>query len=80
MRSMTEFDSCPCSSSTNVSMERAQSRAIACQCAPATSLMLTVIRYREDPITWAVTSPGPMLRSITEPFLRYVRPRGRRFE
>lgn len=46
-------------------MDRAQSRTIACQCVSATSTILTVLRYKLDPITWALTVPGPILRSIT---------------
>jgi hypothetical protein len=64
---MTPLASLPCSSSTRLSIEPAQSLAIAFQRAAETGTMPIRIVYSSEPMTAAVTSPLAICRLITEP-------------
>src|SRR5665213_354644 len=70
IRSITDVDNRPCSSSIHESMDCAQSLAMLCQCEVGTWEIFTVIRYRLDPMTRAATTPSVICKSITEPFRR----------
>ena len=67
MRSMTGFDKRPCSSSTSEAIDPVHSSTSRLHCAAGTGAIAISIRYRLDPITCAITLPGSILRSMTEP-------------
>src|SRR5438045_3789077 len=76
--SITLLDSLPWSSSTSDPICPAHSALTAFHVAAGRGLILIVTRYSSDPHTRAVTLPGVIWRSQTDPFRTYVRPRGRR--
>src|SRR3990167_5172811 len=78
-RVMTPLEKRPCRSSTSESIAPEQSSQIAVQPPRVTAPTVTLTSYIVDPLTSAVTLPGPTCRSATDPLRTYVRPRGSRF-
>ena len=66
-RSMTAFDSFPCSNSISVPTLPAHSVLMAFQLAFGSGVMSIVISYISDPLTTAVTFPASIFRSTTDP-------------
>src|SRR4051794_7667497 len=69
-RVMTPFDKRPCRSSTTESMAPEQSLQMALQQARGTGPTVTCTSYIAEPLTSAVTRPGPTCRSTTDPLRR----------
>src|SRR5260221_14229653 len=66
-RVMTPFEKRPCRSSTRESMAPEQSLQMALQRARDTGPTVTFTSYIVEPLTSAVTLPGPTCRSTTDP-------------
>src|SRR5216110_77264 len=66
-RVITPFEKRPCRSSTRESMAPEQSLQIALQRAGASGPTVTLTSYIVEPLTSAVTRPGPTCRSTTDP-------------
>src|SRR6266850_645132 len=66
-RAMTPFEKRPCRSSTRESMAPEQSLQMALQLARGTGPTVTFTSYIVEPLTSAVTRPGPTCRSTTDP-------------
>src|SRR4029453_9078486 len=75
-RAITPLEKRPCRSSTSESMAPEQSLQMALQQDRGTGPTVTFTSYIVEPLTSAVTRPGPTCRSTTHPFRTYVRPRG----
>src|SRR5450756_2813310 len=71
-RVMTPFENRPCSNSINESMAPAQSLQIALQRVRGTGATVTFTSYIVDPLTSAVTLPGPTRRPPTSPSRTHV--------
>src|SRR6187401_2862226 len=69
-RVMTPFETRPCRSSTSESMAPEQSLQMALQQARGTGPTVTCTLYIAEPLTSAVTRPGPICRSTTDPLRR----------
>ena len=67
MRVITPCEKRPCSSSTTESIAPAQSLQTALHRAFGTAATFTSIRYSSEPLTIAVTAPGAICRSTTDP-------------
>src|SRR6266496_4803529 len=66
-RVITPLEKRPCRSSTSESMAPEQSLQMALQRAGATGPTVTFTSYNIEPLTSAVTRPGPTSRSTTDP-------------
>src|SRR5437764_2902935 len=66
-RVITPFEKRPCSSSTRESMAPEQSLQMARHRAGPTGPTVTFTSYIVEPLTSAVTRPGPTCRSTTDP-------------
>src|ERR1700704_5256894 len=66
-RVMTPFEKRPCRSSTRESMAPEQSRQMALQRVRDTGPTVTFTLYIVEPLTSAVTLPGPTCKSTTDP-------------
>src|SRR3970282_2990429 len=67
-RVMTPFEKRPCRSSTRESIAPEQSLQMALHRARGTGPTVTFTSYIVEPLTSAVTLPGPRCRSTTEPW------------